>query len=120
MFLGQNKISSTKEDGDFVQIKFEDGTTEKLSKEQFDFLKSDESLNSSDYNHKRHLFLQKLVYDSLVKHNVTLQEINYLCQRLPLYIQDDLNHKITKMFKKEDENLQPKPLAEKLTLWDIF
>ena len=129
MFLGQNKISSIKEENGFVVINFEDIKIkdetvklpeERLSQEQFDFIKSDKEISLSDYAHKRHLFLQEKVLNTLKEHNVTIQEITILCERIPLYIQDDLNHKITKMFGKEDKYTQPKSLAEKLNLWEIY
>jgi len=120
MFIGSNEISSTKEEGDFTVVTYKDKTIDKFSKEQLEYYQTEEALDLAEFKQKRISFLEVSIKKVLLKHNVNLQDLQTFCQMFPVYLQDDLNHKITKLFGKEDELAQPKPLGEKLNLWEIY
>ena len=69
MYLGQQKILNTKEDGDKVEIYLEEDKLEVMPKDLFEKLKTEDK--SEDMDERKFNYIGRIIYTVLLKYNLS-------------------------------------------------
>ena len=106
MYLGSQKIKSTKSDEDYVLITFEnkDKPVLKTSLEYIEALKSEKVMKDEDFAIKEQIFLAEEFYKVLLKHNIEVRVVDAVLNRLDYSLKVNSKNKFSQLLGKEFEN----------------
>ena len=117
MFLGDEKVLSTKEDGGTLEVTLKSGV-QKMPKELFEAVKSDKKIPYEKLAVRKYKYIASVVYAALMKYGITTLEVQAVISELDLAMHKTLHKMVLESFGKYTSELDS--YKEVLTLKELY
>jgi hypothetical protein len=119
MYLGQEKIKSTKVEGDNTIVELESGT-QTMPTDLFDAIKTEEAVEFHDFQTKKYQYIAQVLYTILIKYEIKEIELEGIMMFLKENITTTNYKLIFDQFEDKDLNPATTRPSQELSLKELY